>query len=533
METPIVKSTKGISPIWILPIVAIIIGTYLLYKDYQEAGIMITVAIHDANGLTEGKTQVFFKGLPVGIVKGFTVNSDLKSIIAEIEMVKQTRDKLNKDTLFWVVRPEISMNGITGLDTLVKGSYFEVQPGSSDEQSDSFTALAAPPPISTRIPGLHLTLHTQYAVSLETGSPVYFKKVEVGEIASCVLLPDGTIETKIHIFPKYETHVTTFSRFFISNGIRFHANLPKVSVQIDPIKTIMRGGISFFTPDGGEKINDTKKPFQLYKSIEHAQREDDIKIKLTFSVDHGLEPDADIRFNGIKIGVITKIELNSDLTTVHAIAYIDKSMKALLHKDAYLWTVNARLNAGGISNLETVLKGAYVNILPGKGERSREFYVHDNRPVNISDTNGLNLVLETDRLGSLGYNKPVYYRQVQVGHTTGYELSKTGQNVLIYVNINDPFVNLIRANTKFWNSTGFRIKGGLMTEMRISTESLAAIIGGGISFSTPNEEDMGNRVANGKHFILHRDPDDAWLTWSPPLILGNISAEKQSKKEQK
>ena len=494
---------------------------------------MINVAIKDANGLTEGKTQIFFKGLPVGTLRGFSVSPDLKHINAEIEMLKQTRKRLTKDTLFWVVRPEISMNRVTGLDTLITGSYFEVQPGSSKEQSDSFVALPAPPPLSTRLPGLHLTLHTKDAVSLEAGSPVSFKKVAVGEIASSTLLQDGTIETKLHIYPDYMDHVTTSSRFFVSSGIHFEANLPKISVQVDPLKTVFRGGVSFFTPGGGKKISDTKRVFPLYENTDHAHRADDIKIKLTFSVDHGLEADAEIRFNGIKIGLITQIELESDLKTVHAIASIDKSMKALLNEDAYLWTVNARFNAGGISNLDTLIKGSYVNILPGTGKTSQTFQVHDTRPVNITVNTGLNLVLETDRLGSLGYNKPVYYRQVQVGHTTGYELSPTGQNVLIYINIHNPFVNLIRANTKFWNSTGFRVKGGLMTEMRISTESLAAIIGGGISFSTPNEEDMGNRVANGKHFILHRDPDDKWLTWSPPLKLGNFTVPLPPQKAQK
>lgn len=532
METPIVKPKKGISPIWILPLVAILIGAYLVYKDYQESGIMITVAIKDANGLTEGKTQVFFKGLPVGTLKGFTVSPDLKHINAQIEMVKQARERLTKDTLFWVVRPEISMNRITGLDTLIKGSYFEVQPGNSREQTDTFTALTDPPPISTRVPGLHLTLNTQNDVSLEAGSPVSFKKINVGEIVSNRLLDDGTIETKVLIHPQYARHVTSMTRFFISSGIRLQADLPKISVEVDPIKTVFRGGISFFTPAGGEQVN-TKEIFPLYSSFDHACRADDIKIQLTFSVDHGLQPDAEIRFNGIKVGMITDIKLKSDLKTVSATAYIDKSMKSLLSANAYLWTVNARFNADGISNLDTLIKGAYVNILPGTGKSVRSFHVHNTRPVNITDDTGLNLVLETDRLGSLGYNKPVYYRQVQVGHTTGYELSPTGQNVLIYINIHDPYVNLVRANTKFWNSTGFYIKGGLMTEMRISTESLAAIIGGGISFSTPDEKDMGNRVANGKHFVLHRNPDDKWLTWSPPLLLGKINSVPAREEEKK
>lgn len=132
---------------------------------------------------------------------------------------------------------------------------------------------------------------------------------------------------------------------------------------------------------------------------------------------------------------------------------------------------------------------------------------------------GLNLVLETERLGSLGYDKPVYYRQVQVGHTTGYELSPTGQNVLIYVNIHEGFEHLVRENSKFWNSSGVRVKGGLLSKMQLSTKSLAAIISGGISFSTPDVDDMGNMVANGRHFILNTDPDDEWLAWSPVLGL--------------
>ena len=488
---------------------------------------MITVAIEDANGLVEGKTQVFFKGLPVGLLKGFDVSPDLKHIDARIEMLKQSRDKLTKDCLFWVVRPEISMNRITGLDTLVKGSYFEVQPGSSTQLSSDFTALTSPPPISRRVPGLHLTLNTEHAVSLESGSPVYFKKNEVGEIISSLLADTGDIETKILIYPQYIKHVNSSTRFHVSSGIHFKANLPKISVQIDPIKSVLLGGVSFFTPEDNLKEENTKNVFQLYRSIDHALRADDIKIKLTFTVDHGLEPEADIRFNDIKIGLITEIELNPDLRTVNAIAYIDQTMEELLGEDAYFWTVNAKFNAGGISNLETLVKGSYVNLLPGQGKESREFHVHNSKPANITENTGLNLVLETDRLGSLGYNKPVYYRQVQVGHTTGYELSPTGQNVLIYINIHNNFVNLIRENTKFWNSTGFRIKGGLMTEMRISTESVAAIIGGGISFSTPDAKEMGNPVSNGKHFNLYRDPNDKWLTWSPPLPLGKFNPEQQ------
>jgi paraquat-inducible protein B len=523
METAVIKTKKGISPIWILPFIALLIGTWLIYKDFNDSGIMITVQIKDASGLTAGKTQVMFKGLPVGTLKNFKISSDLLSIEAEIEMVKQAKEELTKDSQFWVVRPEFSVNRITGLETLVSGSYFEIRPGTEEELATSFIALDDPPPLSTRVPGLHLTLATTHSVALTPGAPIYFKKVEVGEVVSTLLQKDNSITIKILIYPKFMGHVNSSSLFFISSGIQFNANLPKVSLHIDPVKSILRGGISFITPDSSAKsIGDTSKAIPLYPSNEAARHSNDIEIDLTFSVEHDLTDDSEIRYNGIKIGSIDTMKLDDDMKTIHAKAYIRNSLEHLLRTDTYIWSVNAKFNADGIANLGTLIKGAHLDLIPGHGKHSTQFTVHKNRPANMTVNEGLNLVMETDRLGSLGYDKPVYYRQVQVGHTTGYELSPTGQNVLIYLNIHEPYFNLIRENTKFWNTSGLRIKGGLMTEMKISTESFAAIIGGGISFSTPDKKDMGNRITNGHHFILHNDPDDKWLHWSPALKIGNF-----------
>lgn len=483
---------------------------------------MITVRIKDANGLTTGKTQVMFKGLPVGTLKEFHVTPDLQFIDALIEMDKQTKEELTNDTKFWVVRPEVSMNRITGLETLVSGSYFEVQPGSGTEQSRFFNALDQPPPLSEDVPGLHLTLQSFNATSLSPSSPILFKKVEVGEVISETLKKDGTIETKIIIYPQFTDHVSTKSRFYLSSGIHLQANLPKISLQVDPIKTIIRGGVSFETVPGGKQVDDKTKTFTLFKDHETAQRADDIEIELTFSVDHGIEKGADIRFQGVKIGSVTRVKLDDDLKTVRAKGHIYKTLDRLLHDDTYIFAVTPKFSLAGVSNLDTVIKGSYLNLIPGSGKPSRSFQVFDGRPVNQPLPTGLNLVLQTDRLGSLGYDKPVYYRQVQVGHTTGYELSATGQNVLIYLNIHEPYVNLIRENTRFWNTSGLRIKGGLMTSMTISTESMEAILAGGISFSTPEKDNMGSSVTDGHNFTLHSEADDAWLNWSPTLELGEI-----------
>ena len=520
MDSPVIKTKKGLSPIWILPLLALCLGAWLLYKDYQDSGFMITVQIKNATGLTPDKTKVFYKGLPVGTLKGFTVDPNLKWINANIEMVKEAREKLSEDSKIWVVRPEVSFNKITGLDTLVTGSYFGVQPGTSTVPGDSFVALDMAPPLSSRVPGLHLVLLSNHDVSLGPGSPVYFKKVEVGEVVSNILQDDASLKTRILIYPKYAKHITDKTLFYISSGIEISANIPKISMHIDPLKTVLRGGISFISPKGGKALQDEKKVHHLYENYKAAFNADNIVIDLSFSVENGLTTDTEILYNGVTIGTIRNLRLSDDYNTVHAKAYIQKELKHLLVEETYIYAVRAKFNAGGIANLGTLISGPYLNLIPGTGKPSLKFNVHDSRPVNMTVSTGLNVVLETERLGSLGYNKPVYYRQVQVGKTTGYELSPTGQNVLIYVNIFPQYVNLVRENTKFWNSSGIRVKGGLMTTMKISTESLANLIAGGISFSTPDGKDMGNHIANGRHFSLNADPDDEWLNWSPELQLG-------------
>ena len=536
METPVVKTKKGLSPIWILPLLALFLGALLLYKDYQKSGFMITVQIKNATGLTADRTKVFFKGLPIGTLKSFSISPDLLWINANIEIIKEAKEELTDDSKIWVVKPEFSFNKITGLDTLVKGSYFEVQPGTSKVPGDSFVALNEAPPISSRVPGLHLTLTAKHDVSLGPGSPVYYKKIEVGEVISNILKDDTSIETKILIYPKYTKHVSDKTLFFISSGLQIDVNLPKLSIHVDPLKTILRGGISFMTPGGGKALKSNASFHHLYKSYQAAINSDNLSIDLIFSIENGLTADSTIQYNGVKIGIISELTLSKDYKNVHAKAYINKKLKHLLVEGTYIYVVRAKLNAGTVSNLGTIISGPYLNLIPGNGKATSQFSVHDSRPVDMTISTGLNLVLETNRLGSLGYDKPVYYRQVQVGKTTGYELSPTGQNVLIYINISPPYVNLIRENTKFWNSSGIRVKGGLMTTMKISTESLATLIAGGISFSTPDGKEMGKRLANGHHFELSADPDDTWLNWSPELQLGVIpeklikhSATKQGK----
>ena len=168
---------------------------------------------------------------------------------------------------------------------------------------------------------------------------------------------------------------------------------------------------------------------------------------------------------------------------------------------------------------------SYIDIIPGTGALRTDFVLLPEHPGAESYA-GLNIVLETPRLGSLNKNSPVYYRQVQVGRVTGFELSPTAQQVWVRVNIHPAYTDLIYAGTKFWLASGIRASWGLFSGFDFSSESMEAILAGGIAFATPPDgEEMGEPSVNNDHFVVYEKSEKTWLDWSPEIILNQETVE--------
>ena len=180
-----------------------------------------------------------------------------------------------------------------------------------------------------------------------------------------------------------------------------------------------------------------------------------------------------------------------------------------------------------MKNVETIVFGSYLDFLPGDGPTQYHFNALDAPPrTEMANIDGLGVILDAKHLGSLSPGSPVYYRQVQVGKVTGYDLSPTFQKVHIFVSIEDRYSALIRSNTKFWNVSGATIKGGLFSGVTVSTESFEAIMRGGIALATPEDEKIGGAAAPGDHFRLHDKAKEKWLDWNPDIILLELEESK-------
>jgi len=239
------------SAIWVLPLIALIIGGWLGWRAYSQQGIEIQVRFESGEGIQVNKTEVVYKGMTVGKVKTLALDDEgsNRGVIATIEMNKDVEQYLKTNTRFWLVKPSVSLAGITGLETLVSGNYIAASPGDG-EPTRKFKALSEEPPLSDAKPGLHLTLKADRLGSLNRGSPVFYKQIQVGQVKSYLLSEDqSTVEIKVYIEPTYANLVRKHTRFWNASGISIDANLSGLKVRSESLSSIVAGGIAFATPE--------------------------------------------------------------------------------------------------------------------------------------------------------------------------------------------------------------------------------------------------------------------------------------------
>lgn len=478
------------SAIWVLPLIALMIGGWLGWRAYNETGIEVQVRFESGEGIQANKTEVVYKGMPVGKVKSLTLDDEGKTrgVIATIEMNKDVEHYLKTSTRFWLVKPSVTLAGITGLETLVSGNYVAISPGEG-EPSRKFTALTKEPPLSDSKPGLHLTIKADRLGSLNRGSPVFYKQIQVGQVKSYLLSEDqSTVEIKVFIEPTYANLVRKHTRFWNASGISIDANLSGVKVRSESLASIVAGGIAFATPDNRKDSppTDPSLPFRLYEDFDAAQA--GIRVKVKLSDFEGLQAGrTPVMYKGIQVGNLKTLKIDPDLSSATAELTLDPLAEDYLVTGTQFWVVKPSISLAGITGLEALVKGNYIAVRPGDkgGAPQREFEARPKPPPLDLRSPGLHLVLFTENLGSLEVGSPILYKQVKVGSVQSYQFSRTKKQLIIGVHIEKEYEGLVNASTRFWNASGITLTGGLTGGIQVKSESLQSLMAGGIAFETP------------------------------------------------
>ena len=317
-----VQSKKQISIVWLIPIVAVLIGGWLAYKGLSEKGPMVTITFESAEGLEAGKTQLKYKDVKIGQVATIRFNADLSRVIITAELVKEAAPFLTENARFWVVRPRVTASGVSGLGTLFSGAYIGMDPGKEGAPARRFKGLEIPPVVTTGMPGRDFLLRANTLGSLDIGAPVYYRQIQVGQVIGYDLDEEGqSLRVKIFINAPHDKLVRKNTRFWNASGFDLKLDASGLTLNTESMVSIMMGGIAFDTPTSLESGGpaDVNQIFRLYETRDRIfQRIYTEKKHYILHFDgsiRGLTVGAPVEFRGIRIGQVADIKPEWDFET--------------------------------------------------------------------------------------------------------------------------------------------------------------------------------------------------------------------------
>ncbi|MGA7811681.1 intermembrane transport protein PqiB [Caballeronia sp.] len=311
------------SLVWVIPLIAALIGIALVVKSVAGRGPTITISFVSAEGLETGKTKLKYKDVDVGTVKEITLSKDHARVLVEVQLTKTAEDFAVKDTRFWVVRPRVAASGVTGLGTLLSGAYIGVDAGKSPEDESHFVGLESPPAVTGDQKGHQFTLRGESLGSIDIGSPIYYRRVQVGQVAGFSLDKDGTgVTMQVFVNAPYDQYIGTNTRWWHASGVDLRLDASGFKLNTQSLATVVLGGLAFQTPPNQQPGPQAPNymTFRLGADETDAMRDPDgqpVHVVMRFNQSlRGLSQGAPIDFRGIVLGNVTGIGIEYDPKTL-------------------------------------------------------------------------------------------------------------------------------------------------------------------------------------------------------------------------
>lgn len=495
---------------------------FVLWPNEREArstAPAFTVSFENGQGLLAGQTQVRYLGVPVGAVDA--VKPDPATGRVEVTVrLEPAYDSLRKsDAVFSLIRPRISLEGVSGLETLVSGVYIECLPGTATEQGKSFVGRTQSVEEWNREEsekaGLKIKLRADDIPNLAKGAPVYFHGIAVGSVKEKALDEKNQPYLSVVIRKEFDGIVRGNARFWRMPATSVQAGPGVLKVDVAGVEALLQGGIEFDSfGKPGDKVGEGAE-FALFDSESEAKSVSP-PIRILFADGQGLlAGQTQLRYLGVPVGVVEAVRPLKG--KIEAVARLEPGFEMLRREGSIFNLIQASISLQGVSGLETLVSGVYIECIPAPGGSLAEnFDGHSKTATPWKDKiDDLEIVVTTPST-TLIADAPVYYRNVEVGKVKRKVLAADGNGVDLIVSINTAYAPLIRENTKFWDSSGFRASLGFIS-IRLKTETPESLARGGLAFATPNNDQMGPRVKRGYRFELNKSPRSEWLKWAPTI----------------
>jgi len=318
VSTPKVSKQSGPSIVWLIPLVTLLVGGWLIIKTVSEQGPEVTISFKTAEGIEAGKTRIKYKNVDIGVVEQIQFSEDFAYVIVTASFNQGTESFFRRNTRFWVVKPQLSVRGASGLGTLISGAYIEIEPGKGAEQFH-FVGLEKQPVVTADEAGKKVVLVTDKLRSIDTGSPIYYQGLLAGEVLGYEL---GNDRQSIYIYAfirePFDSLIKGNTRFWNVSGVDISLGADGLNVRTESLQSLVLGGIAFETPETLEQVNGDVENlvFTLhddFASIQEHSYTKKIKFMMFFEGSvRGLNVGAPVDFNGIKVGTVLDVRLEFD-----------------------------------------------------------------------------------------------------------------------------------------------------------------------------------------------------------------------------
>ena len=320
LPTPRVLRRRWVpSLIWLVPVIAVVIGASLVVNAWRAAGPRVTITFETALGLEVGKTLVKYRNVTIGHVTAISVSTDHNRVLVSADLLRSAKDVLTADARFWVVRPRIGIGWASGLETLISGSYIAVEAGEAKARQTEFVGLENPPPATHGLLGKSLVLHAKDVGSLALDAPVYFRHFEVGHVIDRELEAGGQgARVVVFIDAPYDRLVTRATRFWNASGLDLTLGADGMKLRTQSLASVLAGGVAFETAPTAQEVGQVPSgaEFTLFDDQAAAMAPPDgepryVQMRFAQSL-RGLSVGAPVDFVGVNIGRVFSLDLDYD-----------------------------------------------------------------------------------------------------------------------------------------------------------------------------------------------------------------------------
>lgn len=317
------RPKRSLAWVWFIPLAALLVGLSIVWRGISQKGPTINIAFQSASGIEKGKTQIRYRDVVIGMVNDVRLNGMQDGVIVQADLTKDGAAFAREGSRFWVVKPRIGLGGVSGLMTLLSGSYIETDfdPTVKNRSNErDFVGLEQPPPIASDRPGRHFVLRSRTLGSLGAGAPIYYRRIQVGLVTGFSLADAGQhVDLSIFIDAPYDKFVDASTRFWNESGIDLTVGTDGMKLQTESLISLIAGGISFSSFGKPQPLADVSKPFKLYGSQSTAAAvPEGIAVPIWMRFDQpvrGLTVGSAVAFHGVDIGVVDSVALDFDLKT--------------------------------------------------------------------------------------------------------------------------------------------------------------------------------------------------------------------------